>query len=267
MTPGHDVLVTKTSDSVRAVAVLVTAVAQFVLGSFGGSGALGRPIGEVSAAFETPIVPAGGAFAIWGLIYLGVLVLAVRQVLPSQRARAVHRATGWWLVGAAIANMAWIALFSQVLPGLAEIAIIALLVCLAVVLARLAAFPTTGGDLWLLAVPLAFYAGWVSVATVVGTAATGVWAGLPGTGGVATVLGVVILVVTGLIAAAVATAGPAPVAYALAVLWALGGIVVAGRPVPVVVAALVAAVIVVAAVVRRLVAGRAVRAQRPARVA
>jgi translocator protein len=251
--------------------VLVTAVAQFVLGSFGGSGALGRPIGEVSAAFETPIVPAGGAFAIWGLIYLGVLVLAVRQVLPAQRSRPVHRATGWWLVGAAIANMAWIALFSQVLPGLAEIAIIALLVCLAVVLARLAtgkqSTPTGGADRWLLAVPVAFYAGWVSVATVVGTAATGVWAGLPGTGGVATLLGVVMLVVTGLIAAAVATAGPAPVAYALAVLWALGGIVVAGRPAPVVVAALVAAVLVLAAVVRRLVAGRALREQRPARVA
>ncbi|MDL5158561.1 hypothetical protein [Actinomycetospora termitidis] len=258
---------TKTSDVVRSSAVLVTAVAQFIVGSIGGSGAFGTPIGEVSAAFETPIVPAGGAFAIWGLIYLGVLVLAVFQALPSQRARPEHRATGWWLVGAAVANMAWILLFSQVLPGVAEIAIIALLVCLAVVLARLNSFPTTGAGLWLVHVPVAFYAGWVSVATVVGTAATGVWAGLPGTGGVATVLGVVMLVVTGLIAAAVATAGPAPVAFALSVLWALGGIVVAGRPGAVVVAAVVAAVIVVAAVVRRLVAGRTLRRQeRPARV-
>lgn len=260
---------TKTSDAVRAVAVLVTAIAQFILGSIGGSGALGRPIGEVSAALETPIVPAGGAFAIWGLIYLGVLVLAIRQVLPSQWARPVHRATGWWLVGAAIANMAWIVLFSQPLPGWAEVVIIALLVCLAVVLARLATFTTQGADFWLLAVPVAFYAGWVSVATVVGTAATGVWAGLPGTGGVAITLGVVMLLVTGLIAAAVATAGPAPVAYAASVLWALGGIVVAGRPVAVVIAALVAAVIVVAAVVRRLAVGGTLRARerRPSRVA
>ncbi|WP_433799007.1 hypothetical protein [Actinomycetospora sp. CA-084318] len=223
----------------------------------------------MSASLETPIVPAGGAFAIWGLIYLGVLVLAIRQVLPSQWARPVHRATGWWLVGAAIANMAWIVLFSQPLPGWAEVVIIALLVSLAVVLARLATFPTTGADFWLLAVPVAFYAGWVSVATVVGTAATGVWAGLPGTGGVAIVLGVVMLVVTGLIAAAVATAGPAPVAYAASVLWALGGIVVAGRPVAVVIAALVAAVIVIAAVVRRLAVGGTSRARerRPSRVA
>ncbi|MEJ2869252.1 hypothetical protein WCD74_15865 [Actinomycetospora sp. OC33-EN08] len=256
---------TKTSDTVRATTVLMTAVAQFIVGSIGGSGAFGTPIGEVSAAFETPIVPAGGAFAIWGLIYLGVLVLAVYQVLPAQRARSEHRATGWWLVGAAIANMAWVLLFSQVLPGFAEIAIVALLVCLAVVLARLASFPTTGAGFWLVHIPVAFYAGWVSVATVVGAAATGVWAGLPGSGAVATVLGVVMLVVTGLIAAAVATAGPAPVAYAASVLWALGGIVVAGRPVVVVIAALVAAVIVVAAVVRR-VAAPSRTTERPARV-
>ena len=262
MRPGHIVLVTKmisratTLDRVRAGAVLLTAVAQFVVGSIGGSGSFGRPIGEVSAANETPIVPAGGAFAIWGLIYVWVLVLAVRQALPSQWARPEHRATGWWLVLAAVANATWIVLFSSLLVGWAEVAIIVLLVSLAVVMARLATFPATVADRWTLHAPIAFYTGWVSVATVVGTAATGAWAGLPSTGAVAVVLGVVMLLVTGLIAAGVATAGPAPVAYAASVVWALGGILVAGRPVLVAIAAVLAAVLVVAAVVRRIARSR-----------
>lgn len=242
-------------DGVRAAAVLVTAIAQCVVGGLGGSGRAGEPIGVVSAAFSTPIVPAPGAFAIWGLIYLGVLVVAVRQALPSQWARPEHRATGWWLVGAAVANAGWIVLFSQRLVGWAEVAIVALLVCLAAVLARLAPGergPAPVADRWTLHGPLALYAGWVSVATVVGTAATGRWTGLPGDGAVAVVLALVVLLVTGLVAAVVANAAPAPVAYAAGVLWALGGIVVAGRGTAVTVAAVVAAVLVVAAVARRL---------------
>jgi translocator protein len=243
-------------DRLRAAVVLLTAIAQLVVGSIGGSGAFGEPIGVVSAAYGTPIVPTPGAFVIWGPIYLGVLVLAVRQALPAQWARPEHRATGWWLVGAACANAGWIALFSARLVGWAEVAIVALLVCLAVVLARLAprdGVPAPTADRWTLHGPLALYAGWVSVATVVGTAATGRWAGLPGDGAVAVVLAVVVLVVTGGIAAAVARMGPAPVVYAAAVLWALGGVVVAGPGLAVVLAAGVGTLLVLAAVVRRLV--------------
>ena len=242
-------------DRLRAAAVLLTAVAQLVVGSIGGSGAFGEPIGVVSAAYETPIVPTPGAFVIWGPIYLGVLVLAVRQALPSEWARPEHRATGWWLVAAACANAGWIALFSSRLVGWAEVAIVALLVCLAVVLSRLApreGVPAPVADRWTLHGPVALYAGWVSVATVVGTAATGRWAGLPGDGAVAVTLAVVMLVVTGGIAAVVVRVGPAPVAYAAAVVWALGGVVVAGPGPAVAIAAGVAAVLVLAAVVLRL---------------
>jgi translocator protein len=245
-------------DVVRATAVLVTAITQTVVGSLGGSGRFGEPIGTVSAAYSTPIVPAAGAFAIWGPIYLAVLVLAVRQALPGQWARPEHRVTGWWLVGAAVANAGWIVLFSQRLVGWAEVAIVGLLICLATVLARLARLahrtpgPAAPADRWMLHGPVALYAGWVSVATVVGTAATGRWAGLPGEGTPAVLLAVVALLVTGCVGAVVTAVGPAPAAYAAGVVWALGGVAVAGRGVPPTVAAVAAAVVVVVALVRRL---------------
>jgi translocator protein len=263
---GHDRVVTDTlpapaasrataTDGVRAVAVLLTAVAQFVVGALGGAGGFGEPIGVVSARFSTPIVPAAGAFAIWGPIYLAVLVLAVRQALPSQWARPEHRSTGWWLVAAAAANAGWIVVFSRGLVGWSEVAILALLGCLAATLAALGppdGVPAAPADRWTLHGPLGLYAGWVSVATVVGTAATGRWAGLPGDGPTATVLGVVVLLLTGVVAAVVATVGPAPVPYAVGVCWALGGIVVADRGAGVTVAAVVAGVVVIAAVARRV---------------
>ncbi|HEY2194546.1 MAG TPA: hypothetical protein VGH76_19920 [Actinomycetospora sp.] len=245
-----------TTDRVRAAAVLLTALGQLVVGAVGGSGAFGESMRVVSAENSTPIVPVPGAFAIWGVIYAWVLVLAVRQALPSQWARPEHRATGWWLVGAAVANAAWVVVFSQRLVGWSEVVIVALLVCLAAVLRALAPrsdrVPVAVVDRWTLYAPVAFYAGWVSVATVVGTAATGRWAGLPGEGTVALVLGVVVLLATGVIAAGVATAGPAPVAYGASTLWALGGVALAGSGVSVTVAAIVAAVVVVLAVARRL---------------
>ena len=40
--------------------------------------------GAVSAKYATLITPAGYAFAIWGLIYLGLTAFAIYQILPTQ---------------------------------------------------------------------------------------------------------------------------------------------------------------------------------------
>ena len=42
-----------------------------------------------------PVQPAGWAFSIWGLIYLGLIVYAVRQLLPKTRESEMLRAFGW----------------------------------------------------------------------------------------------------------------------------------------------------------------------------
>ncbi len=57
--------------------------------------------------------------------------------------------------------------------------------------------------------PIALYTGWVSLAVVAGTAATGVRLGLPGDGALATIAAVLILLVTAGVVASVATFGTA----------------------------------------------------------
>ncbi|WP_007025186.1 tryptophan-rich sensory protein, partial [Saccharomonospora iraqiensis] len=163
------------TDRVRAVALLAVAVLQIVAGALGGTGAWGEPVGTVADAYPHPLLPAGTAFSIWSLIYVAVLALAVRQVLPSQRGREAHRRTGWWLVGAGACNIAWVVLFGQrwILP--AQIVIVALLGALAA--AWVAASRVPARDRWdrlLLHGPVALYTGWVAVATVVGAVTTAV---------------------------------------------------------------------------------------------
>jgi translocator protein len=245
------------ADRVRSIALLLGTVLQIALGALGGSGALGLSVGQVAQENTTVVMPASAAFSIWGPIYAALLLLAVRQVMPGQPGRAVHRATGWWLVASTVLNTGWILAFSAQAVVLAQVIIVGLLVVLAVALAQLTRLPAAGlADRLLLHGPVGLYTGWVSVATVVGAATTGTFLGAPGSGGVWTVLGALVLLVTGAIAAAVVARGAGALPYAASVVWALGAIVVMGPPVAVVVAALVALVAVLATAVRRVLVAR-----------
>lgn len=242
------------SDGVRAAAVLVSAVLATLIGALGGSGAFGLSVGVVAAEYTTPVMPVPAAFSIWSLIYVAMLAQAVHQALPSQRTRPVHRATGWWLVLAALANTSWILVFTLGWVMVAQVVIVVLLVALATALGRLSARRAErAADRWLLYGPVALYTGWVSLATVVGVATTGEFLGVDSSGALGTVLATLVLLVVAGIAGAVTARAAAAVPYAAAVVWALGGIVVMGPPVPVVLAALAAVAVVVVVAVRRVV--------------
>jgi len=249
-------------DRVRVVAVVLLAVAQTVVAVLAGAGVLGEPIGNVAADYPSPLRAADWAFGIWLLIYLGMLVQAGYQALPRQWSRAVHRSTGWWLAAAAVCNTSWVLTFGARLVPLAQLLIFALLICLAVVLARLRPVPATGRvERIAFRGPVALYAGWVSMAVPLGAAATGVWAGLPGADALAVVLAVVVLLAVAVVVVWVVVAATAVVPYAAGVGWALVGIVLADPPAAVAAAAILAALMVATATARRVAsAGQPTRA-------
>jgi hypothetical protein len=250
------------ADLVRSTAVVVLAVVQLVVAGLGGSGGSGEPIGEVARRYATPLLAAGWAFSIWALIYTGFLAYAVYQVLPRQREREVHRDTGWWLVASAVFNVAWVLSFGAGLVPLAELWIIGLLVSLAVVFGRLCRVPAESVlERVVMRGTIALYTGWVSLAVALGTAATGAWIGLPGTGALAVVAAVVVLLAVTAIVCWVVLAGTGVVAYAAAAVWGVLGIVLNDPPAAVVAAGAFAVVAVLAATARRLTtAGNPVRA-------
>src|SRR5918998_6980146 len=165
-----------TSDIVRQGVVLVGAVLA-VVAAFYGSGAAGGPdqqeVGDGAlAADATHIAPGSPAFTIWSVIYTGLVLYAVWQVLPSQRHRELQRRVGWWVLASLVLNALWIVVVQAGLLGLSVPVIVVLLAVLVVIMRRLLARTPEGWwERLVLDGTMGLYLGWVSVAVAAEVAA------------------------------------------------------------------------------------------------
>lgn len=245
-------------DLVRSLIVAVLAVVQILVAAAGG-----QDVGAVARRYDTPLLAAGWAFSIWGLIYLGFLAYAVFALLPGQRGRGIHRRCGWWLAASAVANTLWILAFGNDHLLSAELLLVALVVVLGVVFGRLSREPARSvPERIVFRLPVAIYTGWTAVATVLGTLATGVWAGLPGDGALAQVAAVVVLAALTVVVLSVVSSAAGIAGFAGAVAWALVGIITNDRPIAVALVAVLALAAVLVATLRRIS-----RSVQPGRVA
>ncbi|OLR94394.1 hypothetical protein BJP25_11575 [Actinokineospora bangkokensis] len=208
--------------------VLLAAIAQVVTSSF-----FGQSVGGVAREDVSAILPAGYAFAIWGLIFLVSLVAAAVSLRPSVMGRPALRASGWLIAVAYACNAVWVLLFPQRLFTLAQVVIVvgAVTAVLALVRLQAAADPRDRPVGGLVGTAHGLVAGWLTAATFVGFANTLVSTGLSGSGQAGAVPGIVLLLVATAVAVAVvrsSSRGPVAgtVAYAAAVAWGLIAIVV-----------------------------------------
>ncbi len=247
----------ETRDIVRQVVVAASAVIA-IAGSFVGSGAAGgTPIqnaaGGALSATATPIAPAGPAFAIWSVIYLGLVAYAVWQLLPKQSGVERHRRLGYWIAASLILNAGWILSVQFNLLALSVPVIALLLAVLGVAFGLCLTFrPTSAVDTIVTDGTVGLYLGWVSIATAANIAAVLTASGFTGYGISSNVWGVGVVAVAGLVGVAVAIVGHGRIAPAVALSWGLGWVAV-GRltgelvSISVGIAAVAAAVIVLAA--------------------
>ena len=99
-------------DTLRQIANLVTVLIALTVNILASVLPLnGQNTGEISDRFQVYFVPAGYVFAIWGIIYIGLIAYAVYQALPSQKDNPRLQATGWWVVLGGLANSTWIFLW------------------------------------------------------------------------------------------------------------------------------------------------------------
>ncbi|WP_227748175.1 tryptophan-rich sensory protein [Oerskovia douganii] len=226
-----------TADRVRQVTVLVGA-AVAIVGAAYGSGAFGGQAiqdaaGGALAADATVVAPDGPAFSIWSLIYLGLAVFAVYQVLPRQATDPRLRAVSWWVLASMLLNAAWIGVVQTGVLPLSVLVIGVLVAVLAVILVRLVRTPpTTALQAVVLDGTVGLYLGWASVATLANVAATLADAGVGELALGATAWGVVVVAAGAVLAIAYAVfAARRPVVaigIGLAMAWGLGWIA-AGR--------------------------------------
>lgn len=237
-----------TADLVRGTVVAVLAILQVLVSARAGSG-----IGEVARSYDTPLLAAGWAFSIWGVIYLGFAVQAGFALLPGQRGRGIQRRVGWWLAASAVLNPLWIVAFSARAAVAAEIVLVALVVVLGVVFSRLSREPARSrAEQLAFRLPVALYLGWSSVALVLGLMAAGVAVGMPGQGVLAQTAAILLLVILAAVVLSVTGSAAGIAGFAAAVVWALAGVAANDRPIAVSVVAVVAAVAVAVAAVRRI---------------
>ena len=217
----------------RRLIVLLAMVFSVAVGQGQRALGWGQSAAEFAADSDATLRVAGYAFAIWGVIYLGLLVYAVRQLLSLKGEGPLVEKFGWpsalgfigiglWIVAAAFdAEVATIALIFGALA--------VLLIPLLQNAAMIRSLPAGDRDRWTVIWPLSLLAGWLTVAAPLNliTVATGngdlptilaptVWAMIAVVGVVLVALGVTQRIRT--------------IAYALPVAWGLLGAFVAEQP-------------------------------------
>lgn len=224
------------NDTLRQVLIVVAVLATIAVNGLANALPLnGLTTGQISDGFDTLFVPAGYVFAIWGLIYLGLLVYAAYQALPSQRDDSRLKSMAVPLLIASVANMSWIFLWHYQVFTLTIVAMVTLLLALITIYLRLRRGTATVslGERWLVRLPFSVYLGWVSVATIAN--AQDVLYSLHWNGfGLSDETWAAIMLIVGLALAGVMAWRRRDPAFVLVFVWAYAGIGVAQADTPIV---------------------------------
>lgn len=201
-----------------------------------GIGLIGGPsvaesAGGSLAADATLIAPAGPAFAIWSVVYLGLGGYVVWQWLPAQAHSRRAIALSGWASLSMLLNALWLAVTRAGWLWPSVLVILGLAVVLKMVLTTLTRIPPEEGtpgrvERVLVDGTFGLYLGWVAVATCANIAAALVDSGVPATGGGAEVTTVVILLAVLLVAWWYVRRFRARWAITAAIAWGTGWIAV-----------------------------------------
>lgn len=204
------------SARMRAILAVVAAVA-FIALSYAAPDFQGYTAGQMPQADpQPPVQPAGYAFAIWGVIYLWLLISAGFGLIKRAENRQWNRHR-WALIGSMTLGAGWLWL-AVTSPIAATVSIFAMLA-----LALLALKRTPKQDFWMLRAPVGLYAGWLTAACFVSLGAVLAGYGLIG----AHTAALVMIVLAAALAAVVMLRWRPGFTYPLAVGWGLAGIAVA----------------------------------------
>lgn len=217
------------SDLLRQFAVIFVTVLTLVMNWAATSLPLnGLSTEAISDSYPSLFTPSGYVFAIWGVIYLGVVAYTIYQALPSQRTNGRLRSIGWIYVASGVLNSIWIYLWHHLYVWACVAVIVGMLVSLILITQRL--YPmrhhVSRAEWWTTHLPFSIYLGWLCVATIANVSVALIdlgWNGEPLSAVVWTVI--VLLVATGL--GLFYGLVRRDVGFVLVLAWAFAGIAVA----------------------------------------
>src|SRR3954467_6455619 len=98
---------TDRTDLLRSILVMLATLATVAFNVLAASGYINNVTpAEISARYPTVLTPAGYAFSIWSLIYLGLLAFSVYQALPANTVR--YRPVRSLYILSCLLNCIWI---------------------------------------------------------------------------------------------------------------------------------------------------------------
>lgn len=153
-----------------------------------------KTTGELSDKFTTDITPAGYAFSIWSLIYIGLITFSIYQAFAKNEDNRFFKRIRTAYIVNCFANCLWIYAWHYELVPLSLLIMLVLLGTLAfinVVLIR--ASSTT--EIITTKVPFNIYFGWVTVATILNASITLVYFGLQLSENITSIIGAVLILV------------------------------------------------------------------------
>ncbi|MFK8038398.1 MAG: tryptophan-rich sensory protein [Crocinitomicaceae bacterium] len=160
-----------------AIINLIVAFAVVVWNYLANTGRInGKTVGGLSDELDNLFTPAGYAFAIWGLIFLGLIVNGIYQLkvaFGDDEEKKNNVLTGPWLIIANIANAAWIWFWLHEETGTSVILMVIILLALIKVtlILRLENYHASKQIIAFGWWPNTIYLGWISVALIANTAA------------------------------------------------------------------------------------------------
>ena len=131
------------------------------------TGRLGSDTGAISAKYPTLVTPAGYAFSIWSLIYLGLIAFSIYQILPVNLPR--FRSVRSFYIGSCALNCAWLYFWHREQIALCFVVMVALWATLAMICYQLRESKSLR-DTWIAKAPFGLYFGWVTAAMFVNLA-------------------------------------------------------------------------------------------------
>jgi hypothetical protein len=153
------------NDRLWSILVLIATIGTIIFNGLASTGRVGGVTpAEISDKYPTPITPAGYAFAIWSLIYLGLAAFSIYQLLPKnldkfRRIRVLYIVT-------AILNCSWIYFWHQGQIALCLAIIAGFAFTLFLINRDLQSYSGLS-DYWAAKAPFGIYFGWVTAATLV----------------------------------------------------------------------------------------------------
>ena len=156
----------------------ITLIVTIVISYLSNSGIFnGNTMASVSAKYNNLFTPAGYAFSIWGLIYLGLLGFVIYYgrslFIATKKEDQTVDDVGWWFVISCLANSSWVMLWIYDYIFISVLMMMVLLFSLLkiVINTQMELHNVPLKKFLFLWWPFCFYSGWVSVALIANIAA------------------------------------------------------------------------------------------------